>query len=67
MEYLVILEFGSNNWSAYVPDLPGCVAVAETREETLELMKDAIQGHLEVMRMNGEEIPQPSQSALVKV
>ena len=42
MEYVVIIEKGENNFGAYVPDLPGCVAVAKTREELLRLIREAI-------------------------
>jgi predicted RNase H-like HicB family nuclease len=59
LEYTVILESGPNNWSAYVPDLPGCIATGATREATLDLMREAIDFHLEGMRLNGEAIPQP--------
>lgn len=59
-EYTVILEKGINNWSAYVPDLPGCIATGTTRGETLQRMREAIAFHLEGMRLNGETIPEPS-------
>jgi len=68
MEYLVIIEEGPKNFSAYVPDLPGCVAAARTREETLELIQEAIEYHIEEMKASGEDIPPPtSHSELVKV
>lgn len=68
MEYLVIIEEGPTNFSAYVPDLPGCVAAADTREETLVLIQDAIEYHIEEMKASGEDIPPPtSHSELVKV
>ncbi len=59
MQYVVILEKGPESWGAYVPDLPGCVAVGETREEALELIREAIEFHLEGMKENGEPIPEP--------
>jgi predicted RNase H-like HicB family nuclease len=59
-EYTVILEPGENNWSAHVPDLPGCIATGKTREATLEQMREAIAFHIEGMRLNGEVIPEPS-------
>lgn len=59
MEYLVILEQGETSFGAYVPDLPGCVAVAETKEEALELIREAIDLHLESLRENGEPVPVP--------
>ena len=68
MEYLVIIEEGPTNSSAYVPDLPGCVAAAVTREETLGLIQEAIEFHIEEMKASGEGIPPPtSHSELVKV
>lgn len=59
-EYTVILEKGENNWSAYVPDLPGCIATGKTRKDTLELMREAIEFHIEGMRLNGEDVPEPT-------
>ena len=59
MEYVVILEPSESGFGAYAPDLPGCVAVGETREETLQLMKEAVAFHLEGLRENGEPIPTP--------
>ena len=68
MEYLVIIEEGPTNFSAYVPDLPGCVAAAVTREETLGLIQEAIEFHIEECNSSGEDIPPPtSHSELVKV
>lgn len=55
MRYAVVVEKAENNYSAYVPDLPGCVAAAETREELLELIQEAIDLHLESMREAGED------------
>jgi predicted RNase H-like HicB family nuclease len=60
MRYAVVVEKAENNFSAYVPDLPGCIAAAESQEEVLELIREAIDFHLEGMREAGEEIPQPS-------
>ena len=47
MRYVVIVEEGQSSFGAYVPDLPGCVAVADTKEEVLELIQEAIEFHLE--------------------
>ena len=58
--YTVIYERGRRNWSAYVPDLPGCVATGKTRHETARRMREAIDFHLEGMRLNGEPIPAPN-------
>ncbi|MBE9166757.1 type II toxin-antitoxin system HicB family antitoxin [Pleurocapsales cyanobacterium LEGE 06147] len=60
MRYAVIIEKGRNSYGAYVPDLPGCVAVGETIEEVRILIQEAIEFHLEGMVEDGEEIPQPS-------
>lgn len=59
MQYLVVVEQGESNYGAYVPDLPGCVAVGETREEVLRLIREAIEMHLESMRDDGDAIPEP--------
>lgn len=58
-EYLVILEQGDTSFGAYVPDLPGCAAVAETREEALQLIREAIELHIDSLRENGEGVPIP--------
>ncbi len=63
MMYLVLLEGGEGSYSAYSPDLPGCVAAGETREETLELMRDAIRMHLQGLREDGETVPPASTTA----
>lgn len=59
MKYTVILEKGDSGFGAYVPDLPGCVAAAETKDEALELIAEAIEIHLEDLRERGEAIPEP--------
>jgi predicted RNase H-like HicB family nuclease len=58
-EYVVILEQGESSVGAYVPDLPGCVAVGESRDETMQLIREAIELHLESLRENGEPVPEP--------
>ena len=58
-KYLVIYEPGDDNWSAYVPDLPGCVSTGADREETEANMREAIAMHLELIREMGEEVPAP--------
>ncbi len=67
MRYSIIIEHGSDNFSAYAPDFPGCVAAAETEKETLALMKEALEMHIEDMRERGEPIPQPSEVREVEV
>ena len=63
MEYTVIYEKGPTSWGAYVPDLPGCVAVGKTREEVERLIKEGIALHLEGLREDGAPIPEPSHFA----
>ena len=60
MQYAVIIEKGPTSYGAYVPDLPGCVAVAETEEEVRTLIREAIEFHLESLREDGEPIPEPA-------
>jgi predicted RNase H-like HicB family nuclease len=59
-EYVVILEKGPNNWSAYVPDLPGCIATGATREETTGLIREAIEFHIEGLKLDGDPVPEPT-------
>ena len=68
MEYLVVAEKGDTGYGAYLPDLPGCVAVAETRREVLKLIREAIALHIDALRQAGEAVPSPvSKSQIVKV
>jgi predicted RNase H-like HicB family nuclease len=60
MRYAILIEPTQTGFSAHVPDLPGCVAAGETREETLDLIREAIEFHLEGMRLHGESIPEPT-------
>ena len=60
MEYAVIVEKGPSSYGAYVPDLPGCIAVGETRTEAMKLIREAIAFHLEGMRDEGRKIPRPT-------
>ena len=57
MKYAIIIEKGDTSYGAYVPDLPGCIAVGESEEEVRRLIAEAIEFHLEGMRENGEAIP----------
>lgn len=67
-EYLVVLEKGKSSYGAYVPDLPGCVAVGETRREVLNLIREGIELHIEALRDAGDAVPAPtSRSQVVKV
>jgi predicted RNase H-like HicB family nuclease len=68
MKYLVVVEKSENGFGAYVPDLPGCVAAAVSREEVVKLIQESIEFHIEGLRESGEPVPQPtSQSELVDV
>lgn len=60
MKYLVIYEKSESGWGAYAPDLPGLGVAAKTLEEAKELMREAIDFHIEGMRQHGEQIPAPS-------
>ena len=63
MRYTIVIERGPASYGAYVPDLPGCVAAAETQQEVLQLIREAISFHLEAMREEGLPIPEPLSSA----
>jgi predicted RNase H-like HicB family nuclease len=67
MKYLAIYEATATGFSAYVPDLPGCVAAGESLDETRELISGAIAMHVAGMLEDGEAIPVPSVSELVEV
>lgn len=58
--YMVVVERGEASWGAHVPDLPGCVAVGETREEVLQLIREAIEFHIDGLREDGLPVPIPS-------
>jgi predicted RNase H-like HicB family nuclease len=60
MNFAVIYEKTGTGYSAYVPDLPGCIAAGATFEETAELIRGAIELHLETMREDGDSIPEPT-------
>ncbi len=62
-EYLIVMASERDSYSAYAPDLPGCVAAAESLEECEQLMREAIVYHLEVMREYGDPIPTPTIAA----
>ncbi|MBL8526524.1 MAG: type II toxin-antitoxin system HicB family antitoxin [Burkholderiales bacterium] len=68
MRYLVVVEKGPMSFGAHVPDLPGCIAVGETREEVLVLIREAIEFHIEGLKEDGLPIPAPiSAGELVEV
>ena len=60
MKYVVLFEHTETNWSAYVPDLPGCIAAGKTKAETEKLIREAIEFHIEGMRLDGETVPPPT-------
>lgn len=60
MEYAVIIESGPRNLSAFLPDLPGCVATGDTEEEVIKNIRDAARFHIEGMRKAGERVPRPT-------
>jgi predicted RNase H-like HicB family nuclease len=60
MNYPIVIEKAAGNYSAYVPDLPGCVAVGDTVQELIEQIEAAIALHLETMIEDGDSIPEPS-------
>jgi len=63
MRYAIVIERGPTSYGAYVPDLPGCVAAGDTREEVVKLIREAIELHLEEMRNENLQIPELSSSA----
>ncbi|MGA3167200.1 MAG: type II toxin-antitoxin system HicB family antitoxin [Terriglobia bacterium] len=60
MKFLVVIEKGGNSFGAYVPDLPGCAVVGETREEALQLIREAVELHVSSMREHGDPLPEPA-------
>jgi predicted RNase H-like HicB family nuclease len=68
VSYAVVFERGDRNWSAYVPNLPGCVATGKTREEAEVLIREAIEFHIEGLVQHGLPVPEPiSEAANVKI
>ena len=68
LKYMVVIEKGPSSYGAFVPDLPGCIAAGETEAETLELIQEAIQFHLDDLRLGGKPVPEPvSKSAFVEI
>jgi len=62
MKYAVVIEKGEKGYGAYVPDLPGCIAAGDTKKEVKKLIHEAIEFHIEGLKENGEQIPQPTSS-----
>ena len=68
MRYMVVIERGETSWGAHVPDLPGCVAVGESREEVLRLIRQAIELHIDALKLDGLPVPEPtSEGEIVEV
>lgn len=62
MKDLVVIEQGPNSFGACVPDLPGCIAAGESREEVAALIQEAIELHIEDLRAQGKQVPSPHSS-----
>ena len=67
MKYAVIIEKGPNSYGAQVPDLPGCIAVAETRDEVCQLIQEAIELYVEALEEEGLSAPEPQSYELVEI
>ena len=68
MQYTIVIEKTGNGYSAYAPDLPGCVAAADTQAEVAALMREAVAQHVALLRECGEPVPTPeAASGLVEV
>ena len=63
MQYTVVIERAPENYAAYVPDVPGCVAAADTREEVVREIRQALQSQIQCLREYGEPVPEPSSTA----
>jgi predicted RNase H-like HicB family nuclease len=60
IRYMVVIERGETSWGAHVPDLPGCIAVGETRDEVIRLVREAIVLHIDSLKAEGLPVPRPS-------
>jgi predicted RNase H-like HicB family nuclease len=68
MRYMVVIEEGPTSFGAYVPDLPGCIAVGESSQKAMQLIQEAIEFHIEELKEEGQRIPAPhSSSTFVEV
>lgn len=63
MKYLIVIEPTDTGFSSYSPDLPGCISTGATRDECEANMREAIEFHLDGLRLQGDEIPEPGTSA----
>ncbi len=62
MRYAVVIEKGESSYGAYVPDLPGCVAAGDSKEEVIRLIQEAMEFHIEGLKEEGDAVPPPSSS-----
>ncbi len=62
MKYAVVIEEGHSNFGAHVPDLPGCIAAGDSREEVIQFIQEAIECHIDGLKASGYEIPVASSS-----
>ena len=60
MKYVVVIEKAESNYSAYVPDLPGCISVGDTLDEMRQMIREAIEFHIEGMLRDGDAVPEPT-------
>ena len=67
MRYAIVLEKGSSSYGAHVPDLPGCIAVGETAEEVLQLIREAAVLHIQALKEDGLPIPEASHIEYVEI
>ena len=58
--YMVVIERGDSSWGAHVPDLPGCIAVGETRDEVIALIREAVALHIDGLKQEGLPVPRPT-------
>jgi len=65
MKFLVIVEHGATSWGAHVPDLPGCVAVGESRSEVISLIREAVDLHIDLLKETGSPIPTPCSEGVI--
>lgn len=61
--YTIVIERAPEHYAAYVPDMPGCIATAETREEVVPEIRQALQSHIQGLRECGEPVPEPTSTA----
>jgi predicted RNase H-like HicB family nuclease len=65
MRFLVIVEQGATSWGAHVPDMPGCVAIGESRSEAISLIREAVDLHIDMLKETGSPIPTPCSEGIV--